>query len=73
MDLTDVYRACDPKTERYAFVSEAQGTFFKANYTTVCKTGLIEEVEIISNILFIHNRTKLGISRKRTYRNCTNF
>jgi hypothetical protein len=33
MDLTDIYRVCDLKTERYTFFSEAHGAFIKSNYT----------------------------------------
>ena len=66
MDLTDIYRNFHPKEAKYAFFSNAHGTFSRIDYMTGHKTSLnkFKKVEIISNNFLGHKGLKLETNLK---------
>ena len=65
MDLTDIYRALDPKAANYTFFSSAHGTFSRIDHMLGHKASLGKFKKIdISSIFSDHNTMKLEISYK---------
>ena len=56
MDLTDIYRAFQPKEAKNTFFSNAHGTFSKIDHMIGHKTSLnkFKKIEIISSIFSNH-------------------
>ena len=56
MDLTDIYRNFHPKEVKYAFFSNAHGTFSNIDHMIGHKTSLnkFKKVEIISSFFSDH-------------------
>ena len=56
MDLTDIYRALHPKEAKYAFFSDAHGTFSKIDHMIGHKASLnkFKKIEVISSIFSDH-------------------
>ena len=52
LDLIDIYRTFNPKTEEYTFFSSAQRTFSRLDHMLGHKTSLnkFKRIEIISSI-----------------------
>ena len=72
MDLTDIYRALHPKEAKYAFFSDAHGTFSKIDHMIGHKASLnkFKKIEIISSIFSDHKGQKLETNlkeKKKTY------
>ena len=61
MDLTYIYTALHPKEAKYAFFSNAHGTFSKIDHMIGHKASLnkFKKIEIISNIFSDQKRLKL--------------
>ena len=61
MELTDICRAFHPKETKYAFFSNAHGTFSKIDHMIGHKTSLnkFKKIEIISSIFSEHKGLKL--------------
>ena len=66
MDLTDICRTFHPKEAKYAFFSNAHGTFSKIDHLIGHKTSLIKfkKIEIISSIFSDHHSLKLETNLK---------
>ena len=56
MDLTDIYRALDPKAANYTFFSSAHGTFSRIDHILGHKASVdkFKKTEIISSIFSDH-------------------
>ena len=59
-DLIDMHRTFHPKETKYAFFSNALGTFSKVDHMVGRKTSLnkFKKIEIISSIFLNHNGLK---------------
>ena len=66
MDLTDIYRAFQPKEAKYTFFSKVPGTFSNINHMIGHKANLnkFKIIEIISIIFSHHNGLKLETNLK---------
>ena len=66
MDLTNIYRDFHPKEAKYAFFSNAHGTFSKIDHMIGHKTSLnkFKKIEIISSIFSDHKGLKLETNLK---------
>ena len=66
MDLTDIYTAFHPKEAKYAFFSNAHGTFSKIIFMIGHKTSLnkFKKIKIISSIFSDYKGLKLGTNLK---------
>ena len=66
MDLTNIYRDFHPKEAKYAFFSNAHGTFSKIDHMIGHKTSLnkFKKIEIISSIFSDHKGLKLETNHK---------
>ena len=64
MDLTDIYRALNPKAEEYTFFSSAHGTFSRIDHILGHKASLgkFKKIEIISTIFSNHSTMRLEIN-----------
>ena len=72
MDLTDIYRAFQPKAAEYTFFSSAHGTFSRIDHTLGHKgsLGKFKKIEIISSIFFDDNAMRLETNyKKKTVKN----
>ena len=67
MDLTDIYRAFQPKAAEYTFFTSAQGTFSKIDHILGHKTSLnkYKRIEIIPCTLSDHNAVKLEVNHRK--------
>jgi hypothetical protein len=72
IDVTDIYRTFYPKAKEYTF-SETHGTFFKADYLIIHKTGLNrkKKIEIIPCILSYHHGLRLVFNSNKYHRKPT--
>ena len=66
MDLTDIFRTFQPKTE-YIFFSSAHGTFSRIDHTLDHKTSLkkFKKMKVIPCIFSDHNAMKLESNHKK--------
>ena len=66
MDLTDIYRAFDPKEAKYTLFSSLRGTFSKIDHMIGHKASLnkFKKTEIISSIFSDHKGLKLETNPK---------
>ena len=66
MDLTDIYRAFDPKEAKYTLFSSLRGTFSKIDHMIGHKASLnkFKKTEIIPSILSDHKGLKLETNFK---------
>ena len=66
MDLTDIYRAFHPKEEKFAFFSNAHGSFSKIDHMVGHKISptIFKKIEIISRIFSDHKGLKLQTNLK---------
>ena len=66
MELTDTYRAFNPKEATYTFFSSVHGTFSKIDHMIGHKASLnkFKKIEIISNIFSDHKGLKLETTPK---------
>ena len=66
MDLTDMYRALQPKEAKYTFFSNSHGTFSKIDHMIGHKTSLnsFKKIEIIPSIFCKHKGLKLEPTHK---------
>ena len=66
MDLTDIYRAFQPKQAKYTFFSVVHGTFSKRDHMIGHKASLnkFKNIEIISSIFSDHKGLKLETNPK---------
>ena len=66
MKWTYIYRAFHPKEAKYAFFSNAHGTFSKIDHMIGHKTSLnkFKKIEIISSIFSDHKGLKLETNLK---------
>ena len=73
IDVTDIYRTFYPKAKEYTF-SETHGTFFKADYLIIHKTGLsrYKKIEIISCTLSDHHVLRLVLNNNNNNNNSNN-
>ena len=72
MDLTDIYRAFNPKEIEYAFFSCANGTFSRTDHMLGHKASLskFKNIEIISSFFSNHNAMGLESNyKKKTLKN----
>ena len=63
MDLTDIYRAFQPKQAKYTFFSVVHGTLSKIDHMIGHKASL-KKIEIISSIFSDHKGLKLETNPK---------
>jgi hypothetical protein len=72
IDLTDIYRTCQPKAKEYIF-SAPHGTFSKIDHIIGNKTSLnrYKKFDIIPCILSDHLGLRLFINNIKNYRNPT--
>ena len=66
MDLTDIYRAFQPKEAKYTFFSSVHGTFSKIDHIIGHKASLkkFKNIEIISSIFSDHKGLKIETNPK---------
>jgi hypothetical protein len=74
MDLGHVYGIILPPSAQYTFFSAAHGTFSKTDHTLGHRASLrkYKKIEIISCILFDHNKLKVEINNKKNSRKYEN-
>ena len=74
MDLTDTYRAFNPKEAKYTFFSSVHATFSKIDHMIGHKASLnkFKKVEIISSIFSDKKRLKLETNPKGKNTNTQN-
>lgn len=66
MNLTDIYRTCNPNTAEDTIFSTAYGTFFRTDHMIGRKTSLNKfNIGIISSIFFDYHSMKLEINYKK--------
>ena len=67
MELTDIFRTCNPNTEENTVFSSAPGTFFRISHILGHKSNLskFKKIEIISSIFSNHNAMRLDINYKK--------
>ena len=73
MDLTDIYRTFNPKSEEYTFFSAPYGTFYKIDHIISNKTNLnrYKKIEIITCFLSVHNGLRLVFNSNKNNRKPT--
>ena len=74
MDLTDIYRAFNPKKAKYTFFSKAHGILSKIEHMIGHETSLeyFKKIEIILSIFSDHKGLKLETNLKEKAQNTPN-
>ena len=75
LDLTDIYRAFQPKTMDYLIFSSAQGAFSRLGHILCQKSSLgkLKIIEILSGIFSDHNAVSLDINYRKKIIKSTNI
>ena len=64
LDLIDIYRAFNPKTMKFTFISNAQGTFSGVDHILglKCSLGKFKGIEVVPSVFSNHNAVRLDVN-----------